>query len=107
MLMTRRAAITTAILLAAGFVVLRVVYRIVFGGAGGSGPVLLDLPRLRLSGPFEHITLLGEVTAGGIAAAALSAVPFAALVLVIGVLAAVFDLRGALTRGASDRKSVV
>jgi energy-coupling factor transporter ATP-binding protein EcfA2 len=101
MVLTRRAAITTAILVAAGFVALRVAYRIVFGGAGGSGPVLLDLPRIRLDGPFEHITLLGEVTTGGIAAAAVSALPFAALVLVIGVLAAVVDLRGALTRGAS------
>lgn len=101
MVLTRRAAISTAILLAAGFVVLRVGYRIVFGGAGGSGPVLLDLPRIRLSGPFEHITLLGEVTTGGIAAAALSALPFAALVLAIGVLAALVDLRGALTRGSA------
>ena len=105
MVLTRRAAITTAILLAAGFVALRVVYRVVFGGAGGgaggSGPVLLDLPRIRLTGPFEHITLLGEVTSGGIAAAALSALPFATLVLVIGLLAAVVDLRGALTRGAA------
>lgn len=100
MVLTRRAAITSAIVLAVGFVVLRVGYRVVFGGASGSGPVLLDLPRIRLVGPFEHITLLGEVTAGGIAAAAVSAVPFAALVLTIGLLAALVDLRGILTRAA-------
>ena len=65
MRLTRLAALRTAILVAVGFVVVRVLYRIVFGGADGSGILLLDLPRVRLSGPFEHITLLGPVTSGG------------------------------------------
>ncbi|MFM9876770.1 MAG: hypothetical protein ACKVOG_02830, partial [Rhodoglobus sp.] len=60
----RLAALRTAVLLAAGFVVLRVVYRIVFGGGGGSGVLLIDLPSIRLSGPFEHISLFGPVTSG-------------------------------------------
>lgn len=97
---SRLAPLRAAALLAAGFVALRVVYRIVFGGASGGGIVLFDLPSIRLVGPFEHITLFGEVTTGGIFSAAISALPFAALVLVFGVVAAVVDLRALLTRGS-------
>lgn len=96
----RGAALRAAVLLAVGFVLLRVVYRALFGGAGGGGIVLLDLPPVRLSGPFEHVVLFGEITTGGLLAAAMSALPFAALVLAVGVLAASVDLFGLLTRGA-------
>ena len=96
----RGAALRAAILLAVGFVALRVIYRAVFGGAGGSGTVLLDLPPVRLAGPFTHVVLFGEVTTGGLAAAVVSALPFAALVLAVGVLAASVDLFALLTRGA-------
>lgn len=101
MLPSRRAALTAAILLAGGFIALRVVYRVIFGGADGGGSVLLDLPPLRLSGPFEHITLFGEITTGGLASAALSAVPFALLVLALGLIAAIIDLRALLVRGTT------
>ncbi len=101
MRLTRLTALRTAIVLAVGFVVLRVVYRTLFGGAGGGGAVLLDLPRIRLGGPFEHITLLGPVTSDGIMNAAISAIPFAVLVLALGLVAAVVDLRALLTRGAN------
>ncbi len=40
----RLAALRGAVLLAAGFIALRVVYRAVFGGAGGGGLLLADLP---------------------------------------------------------------
>ena len=100
MRLTRLTALRAALLLAAGFVVLRVVYRVVFGGGSGGGALLLDLPRIRLAGPFEHITLFGQVTTGGIANAALSALPFAALVLALGLISAVVDVRALLTRGA-------
>ncbi len=93
-------ALRTAAFLAAGFVVLRIVYRIVFGGAGGNGVVLLDPPGIPLAGPFRYITLLGPVTSGGLASAAASALPFAALVLAFGVFATVIDLRRLLTRAA-------
>ncbi len=100
MRLTRWTALRAALLLAAGFVALRVVYRVVFGGGSGGGTLLLDLPRIRLGGPFEHITLFGQVTIGGIANAAQSALPFAALVLALGLVSAVVDLRALLTRGA-------
>jgi energy-coupling factor transport system ATP-binding protein len=100
MRLTRLRALRAALLLAVGFVALRVVYRVVFGGGSGGGALLLDLPRIRLSGPFEHITLFGQVTTGGVANAAQSALPFAALVLALGLVSAVVDLRALLTRGA-------
>lgn len=96
----RLAPLRTAALLAAGFVLLRVVYRVVFGGAGGSGILIVDLPRIPLGGPFSHIALFGEVTVGGVLAAARSALPFAALILGFGVLATVIDLRALIARGA-------
>ena len=100
MKLSRLTALRAALLLAAGFVALRIVYRVVFGGGSGGGALLLDLPRIRLAGPFEHITLFGEVTAGGIANAAQSALPFAALVLALGLISAVVDVRALLTRGS-------
>ncbi|HWH97283.1 MAG TPA: ATP-binding cassette domain-containing protein [Pseudolysinimonas sp.] len=96
----RLAFLRTAALLAAGFVVLRVVYRVTFGGASGGGVVIADLLRIRLPGPFEHITLFGPITTGGIGGAALSAVPFAGVILGFGLLGVVVDLRALLTRGA-------
>ncbi|MEP6481146.1 MAG: ATP-binding cassette domain-containing protein [Rhodoglobus sp.] len=100
MRLTRFASLRTAVLLAVGFVALRVVYRILFGGAGGDGLILPSAPPIRLIGPFEHITLFGPVTTGGIATAALSALPFAVLVLATGLLTVMVDLRALLTRGA-------
>jgi energy-coupling factor transport system ATP-binding protein len=101
MRLTRLAALRGAVLLAVGFVGLRVLYRTIFGGAGGGGTLLLDLQRIRLGGPFEHITLFGPVTTGGLAAAALSALPFAALVLTFGLVGVAVDIRALLTRGAT------
>ncbi len=96
----RLASLRTAVLLAAGFILLRVVYRVVFGGASGGGTLLLDLPRLPLAGPFRHILLFGPVTTGGLAGAAQTALPFAAVILAFGLVGAVIDLRRLLTRGA-------
>jgi energy-coupling factor transport system ATP-binding protein len=103
--MTRRLiALRNAVVISAGFVVLRVGYRVVFGGAAGGGSgdgfVIADLPIIRLEGPFAHIVLFGPITTGGIVAAALSALPFAALVLALGLIGVVVDLRALLTRGA-------
>ncbi len=93
-------ALRVAATLATGFVLLRVVYRVVFGGAGGNGILIVDLPRIPLQGPFSHIALFGEITSGGVANAALSALPFAGLILAFGVLSVLVDIRGLLVRGA-------
>lgn len=97
----RLIALRTAALVAAGFVVLRVVYRILFGGGSGAGLVLADPPRVPLGGPFAGIFLFGSITTGGIATAALSAVPFAALILLVGLIGVVVDLRALLVRGST------
>jgi len=76
-----------------GFVLTRMVYRAALGGATSGETVLWVLPRLRLSGPFSHIVLLGPVTLEGLLAAAWSALPFAAVILVTGALVALVDLR--------------
>ena len=96
----RLASLRTAALLATAFVALRVAYRVVFGGTSGGGLLLLDLPRVPLAGPFSHITLFGQVTTGGIAAAAVSAFPFAAVILATGALGALLDVPRLLARGA-------
>lgn len=96
----RLANLRSAVLVAAGFVVLRVVYRLVFGGGGGDGILLVDAPRVPLAGPFAHIILFGPVTTGGIVDAATGALPFAALIVAIALLGVVVDLRALLTRGA-------
>jgi len=97
----RLAPLLGAIVLAVGFVLLRVVYRVVFGGVGaGTGPVLLELPRLRLDGPFSHISLLGPITLVGLGNAALSALPVAAIIVFFGLLNAVINVQSLFARGA-------
>lgn len=78
--------------LAAIFVVARVVYRVLFHGADGSGVVLLPLPAVRLPAPFSWVTLLGPVTIDGLWDAMLSALPIAAVILLFGLLNALFDI---------------
>lgn len=96
----RPAPLRAAAFLAVGFVLLRVGYRVLFAGASGPGLLLLDLPRVPLAGPFSQVALLGPVTAGGLANAALSALPVAVLILVFGVLNAVVDVSQLFARGA-------
>ncbi|MFI8633859.1 ATP-binding cassette domain-containing protein [Microbacterium sp. NPDC077663] len=96
----RPGPLRAAAAVAAGFVVVRVLYRILFGGADGDGAVLLDLPSWRLPAPFAHVEVLGPVTSGGIAAAAASALPIAVPLLIVGALVAVLDVPRLLARGA-------
>ncbi|TFD03431.1 ATP-binding cassette domain-containing protein [Cryobacterium sp. TMT1-66-1] len=97
----RLAPLRAAVVLAVGFMLLRVVYRVVFGGAGvGLDPVLLDLPRLRLDGPFSHMTLFGPITLLGLGNAALSALPVAAVIVFFGLLNAVINVQSLFARGA-------
>ncbi len=96
----RPGPIRAAAALAAGFIVVRVVYRVLFHGADGAGPVLLPLPAYRLPPPFGHVELLGTVTAGGLWAAVLSAVPIAVVILAFGLLNALVDMPRLIGRGA-------
>ncbi|HKT57211.1 MAG TPA: ECF transporter S component, partial [Microbacterium sp.] len=84
--------------LAAIFVVARVVYRVLFDGASGAGPVLLPLPALPLPDPFAWVILLGPVTLDGLWDAVWSAIPVAAVILLFGMLNAVVDVSRGFTR---------
>ncbi|SFR69063.1 energy-coupling factor transport system ATP-binding protein [Agromyces sp. CF514] len=96
----RPAPLRTAAIIAAGFVGARVVYRVLFHGADGTGPVVLPLPEIPLPRPFSHVVLLGPATVDGLADAAASAVPIALAILAFGVLNAVLDVPRLLVRGA-------
>jgi len=78
---------------ALGFVFLRVLYRIVFGGAGGGEILLWAWPQLRLPGIFSHIVVFGPVTAEGLWGSARGAAPFAAVIIVTGAALAWWDPR--------------
>jgi energy-coupling factor transport system ATP-binding protein len=78
---------------ALGFVVLRVVYRIVFGGASQGATTLPSFPAIRLTGPFSHIVLFGPLALEGLVAAALSALPFALVIFATAVVVSLWDPR--------------
>lgn len=88
----RPAPLRAAAVLAVVFIAARVIYRILFNGAGIGEPVLLDLPAVRLPAPYAHVVLLGPVTAPGLRAAVLSALPIAGMFLAIGLLNAWVDV---------------
>ncbi|RAM36542.1 ATP-binding cassette domain-containing protein [Arthrobacter globiformis] len=88
----RPAPLRAAAALAVVFIAARVIYRILFNGAGTDGPVLLDIPPVPLPAPYAHVVLLGPVTASGLWEAVLSALPIAGMILGFGVLNAWVDV---------------
>lgn len=88
----RPAPLRAGAALAAVFIAARVVYRVLFNGAGTGGPVLLDLAPVRLPAPYAHVILFGPVTGAGLWQAFLSALPIAATILAFGVLNAWVDV---------------
>jgi energy-coupling factor transport system ATP-binding protein len=96
----RPGPLRAAALLAAGFVAVRVVYRVLFHGADGSGAVLLPLPELRLPPPFAHVVVLGPVTVDGLWDAAASAFPIALTILAFGLVNALIDVPRVFARAS-------
>jgi energy-coupling factor transport system ATP-binding protein len=96
----RPAPLKVAAALAAGFVAVRVIYRVLFHGADGSGAVLLALPEVRLPAPFAHVVMFGPITTGGVWDAAASALPIALMILLFGLLNALFDVARLFARGS-------
>lgn len=88
----RPAPLRAGAALAVVFIAARVIYRILFNGAGIGAPVLLDLPAVPLPAPYAHVVLLGPVTAQGLWAAVLSALPVAGMFLAFGLLNAWVDV---------------
>lgn len=94
----RPAPLRAAAVLAAVFIAARVVYRVLFNGAATGAPVLLDLPPLRLPAPYAHVVFLGPVTAPGLWAAVLSALPIALTILAFGLVNAWVDVSRGFVR---------
>lgn len=94
MLHRPRTLIVVSLVAGLVFVLARVLYRVVFGGAASGTTPLPSFPRIELAGPFSHITLFGPITIEGLGFAALSAVPFALVIVATGSLLALFDPRG-------------
>jgi energy-coupling factor transporter ATP-binding protein EcfA2 len=88
----RPAPLRAGAALAVIFIAARVLYRILFNGAGTVGPVLLNMPPVQLPAPYAHVVLLGPVTAPGLWEAVLSALPIAAMILGFGILNAWVDV---------------
>lgn len=74
-----------AILLPIGFLLARVIYAVLFGGAKSGEILLLDWPSFALAGPFAHISILGPVYLDGLLANLSTALPFALFMLVTGL----------------------
>lgn len=88
----RPAPLRAAAALAVVFIAARVIYRILFNGAGAVGPVLLELPSVRLPAPYAHVVFLGPVTSPGLWEAVVSALPIAGMILAFGLLNAFVDV---------------
>ncbi|WP_309108624.1 ATP-binding cassette domain-containing protein [Arthrobacter sp.] len=88
----RPAPLRAAAVLAVVFIAARVIYRILFNGADIGEPVLLNLPPVPLPAPYAHVVLLGPVTAPGLWAAVVSALPIAGIILAFGILNAWVDV---------------
>lgn len=100
---SRWAPLRGAAWFALGFIVFRLVYRVVFLGANGSGIVLWSGRPIHLDGPFRMISLFGPVTTGGLWSSVLDALPFALGILACGALFAILDVRKFLALAARAR----
>ncbi|MEJ5945477.1 CbiQ family ECF transporter T component [Pseudokineococcus basanitobsidens] len=82
------------LVLAAVVVAVRVAFRVLFGGTGlGTGPVVLDLPRVPLPDAVTGVTLLGPVTAGSLLAGVYEGLRLAAVLVCVGAANALADAR--------------
>ncbi|GAB12294.1 putative ABC transporter ATP-binding protein [Arthrobacter globiformis NBRC 12137] len=88
----RPAPLRAAAVLAVVFIAARVIYRILFNGAGIGDTVLLNTPAIPLPAPYAHVVILGPVTAAGLWQAVLSALPIAGMILGFGILNAWVDV---------------
>ncbi|MCP9001736.1 ATP-binding cassette domain-containing protein [Pseudarthrobacter sp. RMG13] len=88
----RPAPLRAAAVLAVVFIAARVIYRVLFNGAGIGEPLLLNLPAVRLPAPYAHVVFLGPVSGPGLWAAVVSALPIAGMFLAFGLLNAWVDV---------------
>jgi len=97
-------------LLAAGvFIVVRVLYRMIFGGlafAPSSDTVLFTVPQIALAPPFVGIQLFGVVTLQAVLSAVSAALPFAVVFVAFGAANTLSDPRDLLARAPKLLRSV-
>lgn len=79
--------IKLAVVLATGFIALRLIYAFIFSGLSGER-VLFSIPEVTPGGVFRHITFFGDVSAEGILRNIELALPFALSILVFGTISA-------------------
>jgi energy-coupling factor transport system ATP-binding protein len=97
---SRWAPLRVSLWAALWFIGIRLVYRIVFLGASGSGITLWNIHPIHLPGPFSLITIGGRVTTGGLVSTVVDALPFAALIVVFGLLFSLVDARRAIAEAS-------
>ena len=100
---SRWAPLRTAAWFALGFIAVRLVYRVVFLGAGGPGLVLWNGRPIHLDGPFRLISLFGPVTTGGLWSSVLDALPFALGIIACGLAFSLLDVRRFLALASRAR----
>ena len=89
MMFTLKRQLQAALLLPLGFLALRMVYAVLFGGASSGSTLLLKIESINLSGPFSHVTLFGPIYLEGLIANLSTALPFAVFIA-IGALSVIF-----------------
>lgn len=85
-------------LVALAFVLGRIIFRVIFGGAPGSGATLPSIPPIDLPGFLSSVSLFGPVTTGGLLQTILGALPWALLILGTGLVFSLVDLRRLVVR---------
>ncbi|MEN9751910.1 MAG: hypothetical protein RLZZ600_957, partial [Actinomycetota bacterium] len=100
---SRWAPLRGALWFAFGFVALRLLYRVVFLGASGSGVVLWNGRPIHLDGPFRFISIFGPITTGGLWSSFIDALPFALGIVACGLAFSLLDVRRFLALASRAR----
>lgn len=84
-MISKKSRLILTAVLAGSFIILRLVYSFIFSGLDGK-TILLDLPIIRLAGPFRHVELFGPVSVEGILRNIQLALPFSLTILFFGII---------------------
>lgn len=102
-MVSRANRLCLAAALAAGFVIFRLGYALLFNGLTGS-QTLVELPSFSLPGPFRQVQIGGSVSLDGILRNIETALPFALAILIFGALSSLIELRHLRLLGAKFPK---
>lgn len=85
-MLSRARQVQLAFILPIGFLMARAIYALIFGGARFGNTLIVELPEIRLAGPFAHVTMLGSIYLEGLLASLSTALPFSVFMLAIGLV---------------------